>query len=1039
MALIIAFVATSMSAGISGTTGQIAGTVTVAGAPLANVTVTAQSPTGRYQTKSNAQGYYSFLGVSPDTYTVSFQGAGYEPQTQQGINVFADQVDTVNVQLSKTLQVIGRTTARSQGGAFQPSQVIDTYSVTASQIDTILGKKGATSEVNLLTALPGASLDSSGYPVLRGGRENEEGFQFEGIDYTDAFTSQFINSLALNGVSSLQLTPGAGDASVGNSGTGVINLIASKGTRPPFGTLEVDARAPIYDHYLRGEYGFATPSGRFSSYSSFIGTRTASQSGARGTDSTSIGAFFGRSDVSSEDFVENAIYKFGKDNSQQLQFFYQNQAIDFAFGYGGNKGLFFKTNDPFWLAAQIQSVISLNHYQQNATQLLNRVPSDAHQPNETFKIQYSNNLDAATFLTAKVYRVGSVSSPNAYYNGDAVFGAEYNLLQGGERSGLALDVTRQLNAKNLLTIGGKYEFLHPVYSTPSGTDGFLLDSGVFSNSSGGETYDFIPPTGPLSNCPIGACGYLYGSYANGKPFFPNGVPQIPPGDNGTATNRNDFSLYINDAFTASDKLKINAGVRLDASQLRLPVCSINTCLPTSTGLFTSQTDGGNPLLDGMPNPALDRFDYSDQTRHSRTIEPRAGFSYQFTKNDSIRFTFGRSVEIPALSFIDLTPQINDFRAFRGIPSHNAFTGTPATFCGTTADRACVDYADQLYWENANFYNGTPIQPAKAATFTNYDGSYSHQFNHGIALKVSPFYRRGYDGLAQVSTQRIVNGAPLLDLAGVPQYNPPVTTNLGVSRVTGVEFYLTKESAYGLSGQISATYLNEFSNVIPNSNNEDFFPSIPVPSLLLGNQYRVGFLSPFNVAVAAAYKTRSGFKVNPILYYNKGFPLGTGLYTATFVNNIPVNVPNTNLTNPAGATGADQYVDPQNPGTFFKPNVAATRGTTETASAGGFLSAARITANMSFEFTPPSSNKQTFGLLVGNVFNQLYGQPQLSGRYQPVATGIAGPKSGTYSTALRYPGIGLLSNYNAFLGGQGPYLINPNGAPRSFRFYYQLGF
>lgn len=1049
LTLVVAFVATSLTTSFSGTTGQISGTVTVVGAPLAGVVVTAQSPTGRYQTKSNAQGYFTFLGVSPDTYTVTFQGSGYEPQTQQGISVFADQSATVSVTLSKQLQVIGRTTARSQGGAYQPAQTVDTYTVTAAQIDTVLGKKGGTSETNLLVALPGASLDANGYPVLRGGRENEEGFQFEGIDYTDAFTSQFVNTLSLNGVGSLQLTPGAGDASVGNAGTGVINLVANKGTRPPFGTFEVDAGTPAYNHYLRGEYGFATPNGRFSSYTSFIGQRIGAQFGARGSDATAIGAFYANSTYTSEDVVSNAIYKFGRDNSQQLQFFYQNQANEFAQSYGGFKNLFFKSNDPFWLAnaraftgfttAQIQSLITLDQYQQFATQKLNRAPTGTHQPNDTFKLQYSNNLDASTFLTAKLYRVGSVVTFDFPYDGTAFFGAsDFTALQGGERSGFALDITRQLNSKNLLTIGGKYEFLHPVYSQPAGTDGLLLFS-AFGNA--GEAYDFLAPTDP--NCPIAPspCGYLYGSYANGTKFFPGGVPQVPPADEGTATNRNDFALYINDAISASDKLKINLGLRLDGSQLRLPTCSINTCLPTATGLYTVATAGANAALIGTPNPTLDQFGYSDQTRHPRVLEPRAGFSYQFSKNDALRVTYGRSVEIPALAFIDVTPQANVFRAFSGIPSNNAANGGgPATFCGTTGDRACKDYADQLYWENANNYNGTPIQPAKAATFTNIDGSYSHQFPHSVALKISPFYRRGYDGLAQVASPRIANGTVLTDPnTGQIILNPPTTTNLGVSRTTGLELYLTKEANLGFSGQLSATYLNEFTNVVPNSGNEDFFPAIPVASLALGNQYRVGFLSPLNITAAFAYRTRTGLKVNPILAYNRGFPIGAGLYTAAFVNGVPLNIANTNLTNPAGPATSDRYVDPQNPGTFARPNISATRGTAESASAGGFLSAPRIGANLSVEFTPPSS-KQTFGVLVGNVFNQLYNQPALSNRYQPVATGISGPKTGYSTNAVNFPGIGIPPNFSGeLLGGQGPYIIAPNRAPRSFRFYYQLGF
>ena len=63
--------------------------------------------------------------------------------------------------------------------------------------------------------------------------------------------------------------------------------------------------------------------------------------------------------------------------------------------------------------------------------------------------------------------------------------------------------------------------------------------------------------------------------------------------------------------------------------------------------------------------------------------------------------------------------------------------------------------------------------------------------------------------------------------------------------------MTKDATTGLSGQFTATYINEYSNVIPLSASEDFFPSIPPASLLLGNLYRVGFLSPFQTTVSTS--------------------------------------------------------------------------------------------------------------------------------------------------------------------------------------------
>ena len=74
----------------------------------------------------------------------------------------------------------------------------------------------------------------------------------------------------------------------------------------------------------------------------------------------------------------------------------------------------------------------------------------------------------------------------------------------------------------------------------------------------------------------------------------------------------------------------------------------------------------------------------------------------------------------------------------------------------------------------------------------------------------------------------------------------------------------------------------------------------------------------------------------------------------------------------------------------------------------------------------------------NVFNQLYGQPALNTRYQPVATGLAGPYSGYSSSAnqVQPTFFGITNNYS-FRNGNMPYGINPSGIPRTVQFYYQL--
>jgi hypothetical protein len=1060
MALALAFMVQLFSPALAdNTTGNVTGTITSqqTGAPLAGVAVSLVSPSGTYMAKTDAKGFFSLQGVGPDTYTVTLTFAGYAKATQNGFTVNAGQTTTLNSQLTNDLKNIGRTTARTPNSAFQPTQPIDTYNVNKKQIDTILGKADNVSESNLLIALPGASLDSSGYPVLRGGRENEEGFAFEGIDYTDAFTSQFVNSLALNGIGSFSLTPGAGDASIGNAGTGSINISAKRGTRPAFGVLDLEALSYVYGHQLGLEYGFATPDGRLSAYTSFLGRRQASEYDNATADLTRIGAPIARTYQAGNDLVLNYIYKFGKDNNQQLQFVYENQINNFYNAAAPGIKLNYKSGDPFELSqlsaatgfsqAQIQSIYGLDRYQTGIVEGLNgnggtRQPQTGYQPNETFKFQYSNNLNATTFLTAKFYNVGAVVTFDRPYAGiGAVYLADYVALQGGNRRGGTLDITKQLGDKNLITVGAKYEFLHPIftYNSPSGGFYDLL-------VAGSNVGDFLPTSAACKTC-----GYLVGGTTANPTvnYFPNGV-RVPNFNAGETVNRNDSSFYISDKFTANDRLNFTVGLRLDQTNYQYSTAtnlggyiapngtgySSGSFYPTSTGTFTSGPNAG------LPNPALDTYNTGGSAlKNPLVVEPRAAFAFQLTKRDAITASFGRSVQFAPIT--DIAPQADarSYSAFAGIPAN-------ATICGPTGNRTCRDYADQLYWAAQNSVQGVPLTPLKPSTFTNYDASLSHDFGKGLSAKLTPFYRRGYDAYALVASQQVINGIPQVNpVSGAPILNPAIATNLGVTRTTGVEAYVTKESAYGFSGQLSITYLNEFSNVVPLSGSEDFFPSIPPASLALGNQYRVGFVSPLNATIAAAYRTRSGFKINPIIYANRGYPYGNGSVTAATVNGKAVNVKQTNVTSqPAlgGATVATNYVDPQNPGSVFNPNIAATRGTPEGASPGSYLTAPRIfAANLDFEWSPPNS-RSTFGVLVSNLFNNVYTQPSLNGRYQPVASGISGPKTGTSSSAIPNAALGLgpsygIVNYAPERFGFDPYILSPTGAPISYRFYYQLNF
>jgi outer membrane receptor protein involved in Fe transport len=1062
LALVLAFVLCSMPSAFAQTvTGTIQGTVTSSqgNTKLAGVQVTAVAPSGRYAATTDQNGFFTMNGVTPDTYTITFSKGGYADFSLQGVTVVQGGIANATSALSPSaLTNIGRTQARTTGGAFQPNQTTDQYNVNTQQINTTLGKSGGNNEANLLAAIPGASFDVTGYPVLRGGREYEEGFQFEGIDYTDAFTHQFVNSLILNGAGNFQVQPGAGDASIGNAGTGAINVIAKRGTSPAFGQLEGSVYAGRFGHELRGEYGWATPNGRFSDYASLYFQHDAYHYGASGQDPLPINAFLlGRSYQWANDIVNNFVYKFGRDNNQSLQFFYQNTEFNVHLGNGVVNGtLPYKDNDPFTLAqagifrlspAQLQAVMPFTQGQRSLTDRIGsdgsgRTDINGTQPNETIKLQYSTNLDATTFLTAKFYRVNNVEVFDNPYNNTNTFplGDEV-ALQGGQRTGFALDGTKQLGSKNLLGFGGKYDFLLPVFSFTSATVS-MYDFAGAGNSL--EVVDFFTP----QSCPAayaGLCGYIT-NYMT--PYRVAGAPacapaavntpacplavQVPRGNDQTSATRQDWALYLKDTYSPTDRLKLDLGLRLDAVNWRYGDCSIYRCLPTAYSLDAS----------GMPTNF--KFDYDKDTKTPRVLQPRAAIAFQATRNDALRFSYGRSVQFPPMAEVENKTIRSNYNAFNNIPSRDPLTGTTAMFCSAAViinpafqNASCASYADQLYWENSTVVSGVPITPLKPVTFNNFDFSYSHQFPRQLGLKLTPFYYKTNNEVASTAQQLVQNGVPVVDANGNPVLGPIVNSNRGKTQASGVEFLLTKEAQYGLSGALSLTYQNVFSNVVPTSGSENFFPTIPSESLALGNLYRVGYLSPFVGALALQERTRTGWRINPVIFYNHGYPYGSGLITATSVNGTPFNVPNTNVTSPAqlgGSNAATTYVDPRNPGSVFHPNVDATRGTPESNSAGGVLSAARFTpVQLTVEYTSPRNPRAgTVGLLVFNLFNQLYAEPALNGRYQPVATGIAAPYSG-YSTNTQFLGI---FNYTVLRGNQA-YLLAPNNVPRTVQIYYQV--
>jgi hypothetical protein len=279
------------------------------------------------------------------------------------------------------------------------------------------------------------------------------------------------------------------------------------------------------------------------------------------------------------------------------------------------------------------------------------------------------------------------------------------------------------------------------------------------------------------------------------------------------------------------------------------------------------------------------------------------------------------------------------------------------------------------------------------------------------------------------------------------YQPGTLSNFSVGKntTTGLSVeYTLPERRQGLTGFVSLSYVNEFTTTPPAGDNpygQDFSPIILPQSIAAGDLYRAGFVSPFAGRLGLSYKTLGGFRINPVINVTSGYPYGSGLLTPIILNNgVATNVPNTNVSDQYGPSGSSQFIDPANPGSITAPNIAASRGTLETASGGGELSRPQITADLTLEYKPPGQ-RETFGVQVLDLFNNAYyGVPLVSGNYYPVSTGVAGPLTGQSVTGAAFPGQAPLVNRAQY--PYGAYNIPTTPAlgaletPTTFRLYFQ---
>jgi len=279
--IILSFVLQGTTSVLAGTTGAITGDVVDSSTnkPISGARVSALSPSQSSSTTTDASGRFSFVSLTPDTYTISVAAtSGYDSAAISGVTVQADQ--TVNVGLSQPakLKQIGSVTSRAAGALVKPGTTADVYSINSVTQDkaSALGGGGTLNSAwSAISSVPGVYVapNQQGYIgsgstlSIRGGDYDQVGYELDGIPVNRSFDNYPSGPVSSLGQQELQVYTGAPAANAEANGiSGYINQVIRTGTAPASRNLTLAIGMPTLYNKISFEAGGANPSRTFSYY-----------------------------------------------------------------------------------------------------------------------------------------------------------------------------------------------------------------------------------------------------------------------------------------------------------------------------------------------------------------------------------------------------------------------------------------------------------------------------------------------------------------------------------------------------------------------------------------------------------------------------------------------------------------------------------------------------------------------------------------------------------------------------------------------------
>jgi len=219
------------------------------GAVVAGATVTLISEaTGQQRTaETSGEGFYRFDAVDLGNYSVRISGQGFGTMVKSGVVVSANQISSVDAEMSPGTQEVTVDVTADAGAELQTESAVRGGNITPRQITEL---PIAGNPVALALTLPGVSTSRGGFGVgtfvVNGARGRSNNFLIDGTENNDiSVAGQGFQITNQDAVQEVSVQTGNYDSEFGRAGGAVVNVITKSGTKDFHGTLgfEYDSSA----------------------------------------------------------------------------------------------------------------------------------------------------------------------------------------------------------------------------------------------------------------------------------------------------------------------------------------------------------------------------------------------------------------------------------------------------------------------------------------------------------------------------------------------------------------------------------------------------------------------------------------------------------------------------------------------------------------------------------------------------------------------------------------------------------------------------